>query len=159
MFFVNDSQQQRHEKIRSFLRTDPVIAVLLGAADFEWTVRRAIIALGERPNVEIREQTLNACHGLEAYKKAWKKEVQPIHVVALSAIIPNWQFFKESAFPLRHKIIHGAIGTVGVDHATERVEAMLAASQALVHFATSRDCDLYKRLKVRRRKVPNKPKR
>lgn len=152
MFFVDDTQTQRHKRIRSFLKTEPAIAVLLGATDFEWTVRRAIIALGESPNVDIRERTLDGCHGLDAYKKAWKLEMQPVHTVPLSAVIPNWQFFREKAFPLRHKIIHGVLGTVGADHATLRVEAMLDASHALVQFAASRESDLYKRLKVRRRK-------
>ena len=153
MFFVNDSQTQRHKKIRSFLKTEPLIAVLLGAADFEWTVRRAIIALGHSPNVDIREHTLLSCHGLDAYKNAWKEEVQPAHETPLSAVIPNWQFFKEKAFPLRHKIIHGVLGTVSADHAAERVESMLDASRSLVQFAINRHCDLYQRLKVRRRKA------
>jgi len=152
MFFVNDTQTQRHKKIRSFLKTEPMIAVLLSAADFEWTVRRAILALGKSPNVDIRESTLRKCSGLFAYEKAWKKEVQPGQLVDLSTVISDWEYFKERAFPLRHKIIHGDLGTVSVDYATERVEAILNASRALVQFAISRDCDLYKRLKVRRRK-------
>jgi len=89
MFFVQDTLIQRHRKIRSFLKTESVIAVLLGAADFEWTVRRAIIALGHSPNVDIREHTLLGCHGLDAYKAAWKEEVQPAHETSLSAVVPN----------------------------------------------------------------------
>jgi len=153
MFFVNDTQARRHDKVRAFLQTESVIAVLLGAADFEWTVRRAIIALGESPNVELREQTLDRCHGLDSYKKAWKKEVQPMHETPLAEVIPNWQFFTEKAFPLRHRIIHGAIGSVSSEYAGKRVEAMLDASRAIVEFATIRGFELYQRLKVRRRKT------
>ncbi|MFO0905740.1 MAG: hypothetical protein U0939_22220 [Pirellulales bacterium] len=153
MFFVNDTVVQRHKKIQAFVATEPVIAVLLGAADFEWTVRRAIIALGESPNMDIREKTLNGCHGLDAYKTAWKKEIQPRYKSALAEVIPQWQFFREQAYPLRHKIIHGVIGTVGADYAGERIAAMLNASRALCEFAGQHDCDLYQRLKVRRRKA------
>lgn len=151
MFFVNDTQSQRHRKIRSFLQREPFIGVLLGAADFEWTCRRAVIALGQSPNVEIHE-ALGSCHGLDAYKGIWKDEVQPVHEAPLATIVPNWNFFKKKAFPLRHKIIHGALGSVQTEYASERVECILDASQALCEFAVSRDRDIYKRLPVRQRK-------
>jgi hypothetical protein len=153
MFFVNDTVAERQKKILAFVETEPVIAVLLGAADFEWTVRRAIIALGESPNVEIREHLEKKCHGLTAYRKAWSREVQPSHLHPLDEVIPNWNYFFEKAYPLRHKLIHGAIGTVGTDYANERLKAMLNASRAIVDFAEHRGCDLYQRLKVRRRKA------
>jgi len=151
MFFVNDTQDLRHHKIQLFLKDEPVIAVLLSAADFEWTVRRAIISLGTSPNVEIRDSVLRNCSGLNGYKEAWKEEVKPNHGVGLPDVIDSWQYFKEKAFPLRHKIIHGALGTVSQDYAKERVEAILIATQSIVQFSQERGCDLYSRLKVRRR--------
>ena len=55
MFLINDTMEERHQTIRSFLSSDPMIAVILAAADFEWTVRRAILALGTLPTKEIRK--------------------------------------------------------------------------------------------------------
>jgi hypothetical protein len=51
MFLVKDNINYRQTKIRSFLSNEPAIAVILAAADFEWSVRRAIRALGtHKPN-------------------------------------------------------------------------------------------------------------
>ena len=57
MFFVGDTLAGRHNEIsRRFINSkDVMIAVFLAAADFEWTVRRAIIALGHGANRQIRE--------------------------------------------------------------------------------------------------------
>lgn len=55
MFFVNDTQEHRHKFIRSFLKKDTApIAVLLAAIDFEWTVKRAILAFGTSPTKDLR---------------------------------------------------------------------------------------------------------
>ncbi len=61
MFLVRDRIEARHEKIRTFMGSDDAaIAVLLAAADFERTVRRAILALGNTPTKQLRTKVLGA---------------------------------------------------------------------------------------------------
>jgi len=45
MFLVKDDPTEREKKILGFVPNEPAIAVILAAVHFEWTVRRAIIAL------------------------------------------------------------------------------------------------------------------
>ena len=151
MFLVSDTLQSRQDKVRSFLVHEPAIAVLLAAADFEWTVRRAILALGYRPNSIIRRESLHRCSGIDGYTEAWMKEVVPYRRKRLPAIIPNWRFFKEQAYGLRHKLIHGINTSPGASYAEIRCDSILKASASLVVFANKRNVDLYGRLPVRRK--------
>jgi hypothetical protein len=139
MFLVKDTIQKRHEKIRSFIEKEPVIAVLLSAADFEWTVRRVILACGSSPIRDLREHRLG---GPPAYAKCWKKEVTPRFPKELEKIVPGWESFQK-AFQLRHKLIHGVQGTTGTEYARRQVETILAASKALADFAAENDAQIY----------------
>jgi hypothetical protein len=145
MFLVSDTPKARHEKIRSFLEREPVIAVLLAAVDFEWTVRRAILALGRNPTKFIRENVINRASGLGDYKDSWRDEVKPSFRVGLAEVIPAWEFFKTEAYPLRNRLVHGVSGVVGTAYAAERVEAILKASAALVTFAECHKEPIYGR--------------
>ena len=89
MFFIDDTQASRHAKIRAFDDDQIMIAVLLAAADFEWTVRRAIIGLGHAPNKYIRDVTLKNCSGLKSYKAAWNEQVRARHHIRLADVVPN----------------------------------------------------------------------
>lgn len=134
MFLVRDTIQARHAKIRSFLQSDPVIAVLLAAADFEWTIRRAIISLATQSNAEVT-RLLKQCYGLERYKNLWKKLVKPHWEKGLAGIVPEWQRFFETSFPLRDRIIHGIKVNPGQKFAATQTERILAASAAVADFA------------------------
>jgi hypothetical protein len=130
---------------------ETIIAVLLAAADFEWTLRRAILALGCTPNVDLREGILAKCTGLDRYKVAWRIEVARHRGTALPSVIPDWEKFKE-AFKLRHRVIHGVDGFVSVPYAAERVNAILAATSAVAAYSNGQGADLYSRLPIRKRK-------
>lgn len=154
MFFINDTLEKRQEYIRSFAeRGEFVVAVLLAATDFEWTVRRAIIALGSSPTAAIKDYggALYRRHGLSDYKEAWRIEVKPKHHVNLADLVPTWQFFSESAYKLRHTLVHGTHGSVSEKYAKPRIEAILNASKAIIEFASAKNVDLYSRIKVRQR--------
>lgn len=151
-FLVRDSQCERHAKISAFLKDgEPVIAVLLAATDFEWTVRRRILALGSSPNAEIRSGVLVRCTGLDKYKDAWNREVKKRFGKGLPEVVSNWQEFKK-AFDLRHRLVHGVSGTTGVQYAECRVLLVLQASREIAEFGLSQNIDLFCRLPVRRRK-------
>jgi hypothetical protein len=151
MFFVADRQEHKEKKIRGYLRKEPMIAAILAAVNFEWTVGRCILFVSKSPNVEIRDRLAN-CYGLDKYKEIWKEELtkRDPSIPPLAQVVQNWQDFKE-AFNLRHKLIHGR-GTCSRNMATEPVEIMLAAVNDLYKFADSRGIDLHAKLPVRRRK-------
>lgn len=142
MFLVRDTMNGRHKKIRSFLDKEPAIAVLLAAADFEWTARRAILACGSSPMGYLREHELRTCHGPPAYAECWEKEVTPRFHKELKNIICDWEVFRE-AFKLRHKLIHGVQGTTGTEFARRQVEPIIAASKAITEFAAKNGAQIY----------------
>ena len=152
-FMVGDSQQARHSRIRGFLSAEePVIAVILAAADFEWTIRRAILALGRSPNADIRSGVLARCSGLGRYRDAWRDEVTPRFGKSLPEVIAAWDSFNK-AFELRHRLVHGVAGTTGLSYAKERVDTVLQASTDVAAFGAANAVDLFARLPVRKRKV------
>ena len=152
MFLATDKLEHRHKKIRSFLPNEPVIAILLAAVDFEWTIRRAVIALGTSSNRTIRDTVLKRCSGPKEYKEAWKREVKPRLQKGLSDVVPYWQFVNDEAFLLRHQVVHGLKGLPSSKKTTERVEAFLAGSLAISDFAKIHGVDLFeRRLPVRRK--------
>jgi hypothetical protein len=149
MFLVSDTQANPHAKIRGYLDTEPAIAVLLSAADFEWTVRRAILKLSHAPTREIRAELLN-CHGAEAYQRAWAKFVTPHRAKRLTEVVPDWVNFRDHGMKLRHRIIHGTVGSVGGDYVRIRVGYIMDASVAVAQFAEQHGKSVYSRLVARR---------
>lgn len=156
MFLVSDTQTERHKKIKGFVSSnETTIAVFLAAADLEWTLRRAILAMGCSPNKFIRECVLDQCTGLNKYKDAWRKEVLPRFGKSLIDLVgnDNWCELsnpKHGAFALRHRLIHGIAGTSGLDYLAQRVEVILAASIAVAKFSEGKGFNLFgKRLSVR----------
>jgi hypothetical protein len=147
MFFVADSQARRHKMIRSFLKSQASIAVILAAVDFEWTLRRAILALGARPTKDIRE-ALEKTWGLQKYKDIWNQEVKPRMEVTVVEVIPCWHELTK-AFVFRDRLVHGVVGVISNEAANNSVESILHASAALEGFAEKHEGTLYRRI-VRR---------
>lgn len=150
MFLVHENPDEREQRIRDFLVSDldAAIAVILSAVQFEWAVRRAIIALGSSPNKKLRQQ-LSQCYGLDKYKDMWKSEVYPKHHARLTQVVENWQDLRD-AFNLRDRLVHG-LTNCDRSYATRRVEAAIQAACFIRKFAQSKGVDLHKRLPIRRR--------
>lgn len=152
MFLVSDTIERRHLKIRSFLPGEPVMAILLAAVDFEWTVRRAIIALGTNSNKTIREVVLKHCHGPDHYKEAWKTEVKLRFGKGLADVVQNWNELQGTAFILRNRVVHGIRGMPSSRKTSEAVEIFLQASSCIAKFAVVNHVPLFgKKLPVRLR--------
>ena len=134
--------------IRSFLADDPSLAALLAVVNVEWTLRRAIVALGTSPNAVVREQ-LRYCHGHEKYCDVWKAEVTPRTGRRLPEIIADWEGLKR-AFKVRHVLVHG-VRPISFDYAAQRAEWALAATNDIRGFCVSHHVDLDARLPVLRR--------
>lgn len=149
MFFVSDTQANRHRLIRSFhSKSQDMIAVILAAVDFEWTVRRAILALGTSSTKEIRK-SLETSWGLEKYKDLWREEVATRLHVTLVEVIPHWGELRE-LFRFRDRLVHGAVGVISRDAAKRSVEYILQGSKELEAFAIRNEGSLYRHI-VRRK--------
>jgi hypothetical protein len=152
MFLVSDRIERRHQRIESFLRTEPIIAILLAAVDFEWTMRRAVIALGTSTSREIRDVVLKRCTGASRYKDAWNAEVAIRLGKSLPHVVPNWPFIVSDAYTLRNQVAHGLVGLPSRKRAVVCVEAFLSGSVAIVAFAKEHEEELFgTRLRVRRK--------
>jgi hypothetical protein len=147
MFLVKDSSTSREKRIKQFLTEDPALASLLAVVHFEWTIRRAIIALGTSSNVKVREK-LTRCHGCDRYKDIWKEEVSPKLEKRLPEVIQDWNGVVR-AFRLRHRLVHG-VSSCGADYAKERVYWALNAATDIRNVCASHSIDLDSRLPVRR---------
>jgi hypothetical protein len=148
MFLVKDSSQQREQRIQAFSQEDPSLSALLAVIHFEWTVRRAIIALGTSPNVDVREK-LTYCHGCDKYKDVWKEEVFPRVDKRLPEVVRNWDGLLR-AFRLRHRLVHG-VNSCSTAFATDRVLWAIDACHDIREVSLNHGVDLDKRLPVRRR--------
>lgn len=149
-FKVEDRFEHREKTILAMLEGGlPGVAVISAAADLEWTLRRAIIALGVSPNTGLRVK-LEKTSGLRKYETLWSKEVLPRQGKPLEDLIDQWVIFVDVTYQLRHKLVHGAIGSTSRDYAKPRVDEILAATKGVVDFSVSCGVDLYKRLPVRR---------
>jgi hypothetical protein len=148
VFLIKDSSPSREERIKQFLLEDPPLAALLAVVHFEWTIRRAIIALGTSPNVEIRIK-LERCHGCDAYKDIWRDEVFPRIKSRLPQIVNNWDGLIR-AFRLRHRLVHG-VTSCGRDYASDRVYWAIEAANDVREACIVYGIDLDLRLPVRKR--------
>jgi len=157
MFHVNDTREGRKNEISGYIKEgNQCVAVLLATADFEWTIRRAIMALCPLPTSIVKEFILRNCSGPDSYGKVWNDLIAnnkglnfPKYSqdsLRLSKLIPHWVFFKK-AYDLRHKIIHGVQGTTGLSFANNQVQYILDATDIIIDFCTLNGVDLYKNLR------------
>ena len=110
MFFVSDTEAHKRRRIVEFGRREPMIAVLLAAANFEWTVGRCILFFGNSPNIRIRKGLENT-YGLKRYADLWGAEICQYDSSAppLNEVVQNWVQFRE-AFQMRHRLCLRARG-------------------------------------------------
>jgi hypothetical protein len=148
MFLVSDTLDGRQELIRSYTGRQATLGALLAVIDFEWTVRRAIIALGYQPTKLVRAD-IDRASGIAAYKEKWRKHVYPYRNMGLPDVVPDWAGLKDKAFLLRHKIVHGVEVTAKADYAVACRDYALDASLAVCNFSLELGFDLYSRLPVR----------
>lgn len=124
--------------------------MILAAADFEWTARRAILALGRNPTKTINGRfEAERRGGPNVVKEYWRHEVKPRLGTDLASIVPNWQYLSETAYRLRNGLVHGAVSGVGGKFAVQAVETMLAASKAIADYALEKGEPIYGR-RIRR---------
>jgi hypothetical protein len=150
MFLVQDTHTEREEKLKMIISEDPSLGALLAVVYFEWTVRRAIIALGKSPNVEIRENLHRSRGGLDGYKKVWKHELSSKLGKRLPEVVTGWENLRR-AFKLRNNLVHG-VTSCSSDYAKERAVWALDAAIEVRRFCLVHNVNLDCRLPVRRKK-------
>ena len=142
MFTYRETNHKRREKIESFLTKEySAVAVIMATANFEWTLRRAILALGKKATLDLRSE-IKRTSGLNAYKKLWLNSVISGIDKSLSGIIPNWSQLNK-AYDLRHELVHGNKGTTGLGYAKKQTEAFLTASETLNDYVISKGAAIY----------------
>lgn len=160
MFLVSDGNREtRKAIIEKTAGDDGVIYVLLAAIDFEWTLRRTILALGRMPTKALlMEMDKIEYRHLNGQARLWKKEVVGHYGKAtpsLKAVINGGakNLFGgattvygslDKARKLRNRLVHGAQGGCGKDYACSCAKAFFAASDALVAFAELHNKNIYK---------------
>ena len=151
MSFLNrDSRAARTRQIRRFLRvgSSPGIAVLLAAADLEWTLLRVISGVGR---VTIKSLDQKRITSLDGYEVQWgrlmkhTKSYEP-----LRKVVADWAVLQDH-FKLRNKLIHGVQGSAGVKYAAPCVGTMLDASEKLYKYGTNRGIDIFERHRKRKK--------
>ncbi len=133
-----NSRQTRRERIEAIAELEPSIAFLAAVFNFEWMIRRAILALSAHPTPDIRTY-LKKEHGWETYKKAWKQFVKLENGPAtlIDAIVADSSqriaiaSAISDALKARHPLVHGANGFIPDEIAKYNMELLLAASDAL----------------------------
>ena len=136
LFAVNGTGREvRRRRIAAIAALEPSIGFIVSVFDFEWMIRRAILALSGVPTPEIKKY-FKGRHGLDAYKDAWTRFVyRTKRYDRLPAIFDKecripWCLVKQ-AFEARHPIVHGSNGFIKDDDAIEKMNCLLNASDAI----------------------------
>ena len=151
-----DTPERRRKKIEAVFNVSPMAGFLLGAINFEWTARRAILALGLDSTKDIRA-AFEQAHGYDQYKDLWKhhvcKDGKNGHP-RLPKLIRDcseedgkgtpldWTDVRK-AFKVRHTIAHGRACTAGADFLRRQMDVFLRAAEILVAFVRENGGDVY----------------
>lgn len=106
MFLATDPKTRRENTVRRYFASDPGMALLLAAVNFEWTVCRAVLFLSKSPNSALRGR-MGKYYSLDNYKELWKLEVvSDGERKTLAGVVRNWSCVRE-AFVARNRLVHG----------------------------------------------------
>lgn len=155
MFRVHDGRKKRKSIVTKYAAKDPFVGVLLAAADFEWTCRRAILAMGKGSTVGIRcELFEQKAFGLKL-NKGWEKQVKQKSkwITKFEDIFSVWAREHclayviwadiEYAMMWRHKLIHGAESDIGDADGYKCVNIFECACDILCKYLSCHNVDIY----------------
>jgi hypothetical protein len=159
-FLIGDTLEQREARIRQFLDDrERAIAILLAAADFERTVRRAIFHLSREEEAPTKKELADKGLTISRYPKAWRKFLTAdslrLGVTAkqvkagvknVDVVISDYSGL-QSAFGVRNSIVHGVESGASEKEARKTVEVILAGTRAITEYAEKQGKPLTDRLK------------
>ena len=163
MFLVSDGNRANRRKlIEQVAGEDRVIKVLLAAIDFEWTLRRTVMALGYSPTKQLAEKmSKREFRHFDGIKKLWKDEVVGhlgkgtptlAQVIDTTAKMPtdargNAPACLQKAREFRNNIVHGNQGSCGKEYGELQADVFFAASDALAAFAMKHKKHIFKAIR------------
>jgi hypothetical protein len=149
VFLAGDRKEQREDRVRRYTASDPGVALLLAAVNFEWTVCRAVLFLSRSPNAELRIQ-MGKFYSLDAYKELWKTEVVLARQLKpLTDVVRNWSLVR-GAFTARNRLVHGR-DRYTRNMAVPHIESLLKGAGYIDDYCESLGLPLYDRMPVRRK--------
>ena len=176
MFDYKETRADRVATLKRLFDIKPSAGFLIACADFEWTVRRVILAIGNSTTKEIREHefvTLDSDHklryvcGLQKYKAIWKKEVAPLYECGDFDTFLNknvkantiqgykkerrgntWEILN-TVFSLRNRLVHGVRSHVDDEISAFAFHFIVKCSDLLTEYAEKNGVPIYGKKLVR----------
>ena len=151
VFLASDRVAHREQRVRGFLASDPSVALVLGAVNFEWTICRAILFLSHTANAALREK-MRDYYSLDKYKLLWNEEVVPSSgAPLLPEVVRNWSKVCQ-AFHARNLLVHGK-DRYTRKMATPHVNELLKGVRFIDLYCENCGSPLYERMPVRKWKA------
>ena len=129
---------------------DHCIALVVAAADFERTMRRAIVCLSLEPTADIGERIEKKYNSIGKYHQAWTRFVEPARNLPLSDALPEFDNVRD-AFRARNKLVHGQQGGAKVAYVMPRLDVISRGTTKLTALSLAHGVDLTQRIIVRQR--------
>lgn len=156
MFRVHDGRKKRKSMVAKYAAKDPFVGVLIAAADFEWTCRRAIQAMGKGSTITIRYELFEQqAFGIKL-SKGWERQVKQKSkgVSKFEDIFSIWAKENclsyviwadiEFAMMWRNKLIHGIANDISDVEGAKCVNILECACDILVRYVAEFDADIYR---------------
>lgn len=135
-----NSREMRRKRIEAIAEQEPCLGFLAAVFDFEWMVRRSILALSDFPSPFVRRQ-MTRIHGTDGFKNAWdlfvcsgntrkNKSLDVVFRDGTATCSVDWSGVC-AAFKARHPIVHGDNGFIRDEDAKKHMHALLDASGIL----------------------------
>ena len=157
MFAYAVSIEDRLSKIQRLVSEgDHGIALVVAAADFERTIRRAIVGLASEPTADVRERIERKYNTIGRYGQGWTRFVEPVRKSSLQEALPEIDDIK-NAFRSRNKLVHGQQGGARLDYVMPRIEVIFSGTTKLTSFALEHGIDLTARIRIRQRPRNRQP--
>lgn len=126
-----------------YAQMDAKHGVILAAMDFEWTCRRAILALSKNPTVVLHEKFIEDYSAFRGLPKAWREEVMPnlkcpITLQDLVGRRIHWNLVR-AAMQCRNVIVHGTESRVSDQECRWAVCVLEDACDAVAPFVEEQD--------------------
>src|SRR6267142_807009 len=155
MFLAGDDASIREDRIWRYFGSNPGVALILAAINFEWTVCRAVLFLSPNPNGELRELMVSY-YSLDGYKDLWTAQVSNSrHWPRLVEVVRNWPSVRDG-FHARNLLVHGRDRYTS-NMARAHVDALLKGAAYVESYCLSRDFPLASRMPIRRKQGFSKP--
>ena len=157
-----DTSEARRKKVNAIFAISPMAGFLLSSVNLEWTLRRAILAVGRDPTKRIRS-SFRKIHGIDGYKQVWKSQVsRPFAHPGLCELVEkanrSRKFFwtdVRRAFNVRNVLVHGRNCTQGDEYLRRHTDIFLDVAEILVDFVAANGKSVFTTIRRINPAIPN----